>query len=259
MTLVVVTIAGAALFLWPLWGGALPPSTPALAVVLAGVVALGAVEIGARRLDARRLALLTAVAALDAILRATVPTGIAGWSPVFLLVLCAAYVYGPRYGFLCGSAALLVSAVATGGLGPWVPYEMLGVGWVGAAAGLAGLHHDGPVHRRDIALLAVVAIVTGYAYGAVLDLWDWTMFRDAGGLGYQPGLSPLEAVARFGRYYVTTSLAWDTARAAGNAVCIVAFGAPVLNALERLRTRLTVRVVAPEEFEAATLPAASRT
>ena len=50
-----------------------------------------------------------------------------------------------RTGFSPGSVAWSASAVATGGIGPWLPYEMFGCGFVGLIAGLAGLRRSGSV------------------------------------------------------------------------------------------------------------------
>jgi hypothetical protein len=53
-------------------------------------------------------------------------------------------------------------------------------------------------------------------------------------------------VARFGRFYVLTSLFWDTFRAAGSALMVLALGMPVLAALARFRARFTLlRMPAP--------------
>jgi energy-coupling factor transport system substrate-specific component len=109
-----------------------------MALGLGVVLALVLIGVGTRELDNRRLALLAVIAALDAALRLALVTGIAGFSPIFFLVICAGYVFGPSFGFLAGAVALLTSALATGGVGPWLPYELFGVGWTGMAAGFAG-------------------------------------------------------------------------------------------------------------------------
>ena len=46
--------------------------------------------------------------------------------------------FGPRFGLLLGLTAMAVSAVITGGLGPWLPFQMLALGWMGAGAGWLG-------------------------------------------------------------------------------------------------------------------------
>jgi energy-coupling factor transport system substrate-specific component len=241
----VVTLGGLALFLWPFVGGSAPPAAASLSIVVGMIAVLAFVEAATRQLDSRRFAVLAAIAAVDAALRLVVVIGIGGWSPIFFLILVAGYAYGPSFGFLCGATALLVSAVATGGIGPWLPYEAIACGWVGMAAGVAGLRRSVAPGRRDVLVLAFVGVVTGFAYGALLDVWDWTTFyRGAPDFGFMPGLSPLGAAARFGKFYLTTSLIWDSFRAVGNAIVILAIGAPVIAALSRLHSRFNVEVLA---------------
>jgi energy-coupling factor transport system substrate-specific component len=239
MKLVAASLAGLALFLWPFAGLGLPPATPAVAVAVGTVLALALVEFGTRRLDTRLLALLAALAAIDAALRSALVSGFGGFSPIFFLVLCAGYVFGPSYGFLCGATALLVSAIATGGLGTWIPYQMFATGWVGAAAGLVG----GLSKCRSRWPLAVVGVLAGFGFGALLDIWDWTYFRGSPDLGWTPGLAAGETLLRFGRFYLATSLVYDAFRAAGNAVLVLLLGPPILAAMGRLRARFTLEIV----------------
>jgi energy-coupling factor transport system substrate-specific component len=248
----IVSLAGVLIFVWPFLGLGVTPELPALSVTIAAVIALALMEIGARRLDSGRLALLAALAAIDAALRLALVNGVAGFSPIFLLVLAAGYEFGPSYGFLVGSFSLLVSAVVTGGVGPWLPYETFAVGWVGLSAGLAGqvVRRARPARRSwlpsrlDIGVLVVVAVVTGFAYGALTDVYGWVAFyRGVQNVGWIPGMSPSATLTQFGRYYVLTSLAWDSARAIGDSVAVVAFGTPVLMALGRLRARLGYEIV----------------
>ena len=241
--LAVVSLLGLALFAWPFTGLALPSETSIIALTLAGVMVLALVGIGTRRLDNRRLALLAVVAALDSGLRLAMVTGIAGFTPVFFLILCAGYVYGPSFGFLTGAMSLLTSALVTGGVGPWLPYEMFGAGWVGAAAGLAGGGRQPIPGRAAVVVLAATGFILGYAYGAATDVYDWSVFyRGVPGLGWSSGMSGPEALSHFARFYVATSLVWDTARAVGNAVMVMLLGPPVLVAMARFRSRFTLVV-----------------
>jgi energy-coupling factor transport system substrate-specific component len=244
MRVTAISVAGLALFLWPFVASDTPPAAAAVALSIGVVAVLVFVEASTRKLDARRFALLAAIAAIDAALRLVLVTGLGGFSPIFFLILAAGYVYGPSYGFLAGSVALLASAVATGGIGPWLPYEMVGCGFVGLLAGLAGLRRTGPAGWRDIVILAAVGAFAGFAYGALLDVWDWTTFyRGAPGFGWQPGLSLVSALGRFARFYVATSLVYDGFRAAGNAIAVIILGAPVLAGLVRIRSRFSVVVL----------------
>ncbi len=152
MRLAAVSAAGLALFLWPFTNLGAPGTAAAAAVSIGCVVALLAVETMSRRLDTRGLAVIAAIAAVDSALRLALVSGIGGFSPIFLLILCAGYAMGAEFGFLCGATTLLVSALVTAGVGPWLPYEMIAAGWVGAAAGLAGARparaHAGAARRR---------------------------------------------------------------------------------------------------------------
>ena len=251
MTLAALSVVGLGLFAWPFLGAGATPDVAALSMALGALAGLTLTELGARRLDARMLALLAAIAAIDAGLRLVLVTGIAGFSPIFFLVLCAGYVFGPSFGFEAGALALVVSAVATGGIGPWLPFQLFGVGWVGLVAGVAGeIVRRGlrrtPAHaptRRDLVILAIVGAAMGFAYGALLDVWDWTFFRGAADLGWVPGLSAAETVGRFGRFYLLTSAWYDAFRAAGNGIMVALLGAPVLAAFWRIRIRARFQVV----------------
>jgi energy-coupling factor transport system substrate-specific component len=238
MILLLISALGLGLFLWPFSGLGLPAATPALAIGIGAVLGLLAIEVGTRRMDSRQLALLAALSAVDAGLRAALVTGIGGFSPIFLLVLCGGYALGPEFGFLFGASSLVVSALVTGGIGPWVPYQIFAVGWVGAFAGLVGLvlaHHR--PRRRDVLLLAAVGVVTGFGFGAVMDIWNWTFYFSSPQIGWSPSLSPGVAILHFIKYYFVTSAGYDAFRAGGNALMVLVFGLPVLAALHRLSRR----------------------
>lgn len=242
----VVSLAGVLLFLWPFLGTGLPANTPAWTLTLACVVGLFLVEAGTRQLDSRAVALLAAIAAIDTALRLAVIEGIGGFSPIYFLVLCAGYVFGTSFGFLAGALSILVSALAGGGMGPWVPYQVFAVGWVGVAAGLVGQWSRGArvPGWRDVLVLAAVGAVMGWVVGALLDVTDWIpIYRGNPTLGWLPGMDVATSLVHFGRFYLLTSLAYDTFRAAGNVLMVVALGAPVMAALVRLRARLTFEVV----------------
>src|SRR5947209_2065351 len=162
-----VSLAGVALFAWPFFGTSLPASTPAWALTVACLAGLVIVEMGTRQLDARGVALLAAIAAIDTALRLAVIEGIGGFSPIYFLVLCAGYALGPSYGFLAGALSILVSALAGGGVGPWVPYQVFAVGWVGVAAGLAGRWSRGSrvPNWRDVIALAAAGALMGWVVG----------------------------------------------------------------------------------------------
>lgn len=248
MKLGLVSLLGIVLFAWPFLGLSGPPEAPALALAVGSAAALLILEVGTRNLDARRLTLLAVLAATATGLRLAVVHGIGGFNPMFFVVLCAGFAFGPSYGFLVGAISILVSALVEGGVGPWLPYQMFATGWVGVAAGLAaaaaGRLPGQPFRWGDVALLAGVGAGTGWLFGGLMDVTVWTAgYRGSPGAGWEPGLDPLTALARFGRFYLLTSLGYDSFRAVGNAVMVLLLGAPVLAALGRVRSRLSFEVV----------------
>src|ERR687886_59014 len=98
MRLAAISLIGAALFLLPFTRVGPPAAGPALALALGTVAALMAVEHGTRRLDSRKLALLAALAAIDAALRLAVVTGIGGFRPLFLPLLRRGCGFGRPFG-----------------------------------------------------------------------------------------------------------------------------------------------------------------
>jgi energy-coupling factor transport system substrate-specific component len=128
---------------------------------------------------------------------------------------------------------LFVSALITGGVGPWLPFEILGAAWMGLGAGCL------PPARgwRELAILATYAVVACLAYGALLNLWFWPFVGTNTAFAFVPGAGLVENLHRFLFFDLTTSLGFDIPRALTNAVLIVVLGRPVLGALRRVAKR----------------------
>lgn len=186
----------------------------------------------------KTIALLGALVALDATLR-LVPS-VLGASPIYLLIILVGAVFGSTFGFQMGALTLLLSAFITGGVGPWLPYQMLAAGWVGLTAGWLP-RTGGP--RRRLALIALFGAGWGLLFGALMNLWFWPFSAPGAGdqtdLYWAPGLSFAETVARYTHFYLTTSLAFDLFRAVGNAALVLVLGGPALRVLERYRARFS--------------------
>lgn len=184
---------------------------------------------------ARSVALLGALVSLDAALR-LVPSFL-GATPIFLLIILCGAVFGASFGFQMGSLTLLVSALLTGGIGPWLPFQMIAAGWIGMTAGWLPKLES---RRKRLAMIAAFAAMWGFLFGALLNLWFWP-FTAAGSSGssvaWIPGMTFGETLERYAAFYVSTSLVFDTFRAAGNAVLVIALGGPILTLLERFKYR----------------------
>jgi energy-coupling factor transport system substrate-specific component len=194
--------------------------------------------------DSKTIALLGILVSINSALRfieVAVP-GPGGFSPVFVLIILTGYVFGGRFGFLMGALTLLVSAIVTGGVGPWLPSQMFVAGWAGMSApaclwlarrfGLEG-------QRGEVALLAVFGAFWGLLYGAIMNLWSWPFIAGPAEQYWAPGAGWSETVRRYLVYYLVTSLAWDSGRALGNFLLIALVGAPILRSLRRFRQRMT--------------------
>jgi len=250
LSLVLASVGGLAAFLYPFLlpvFGLKPEEGNELAVPLlfaslafVSVIVLSSEFAQAARAGtdaARSIALLAVLVAIDAALR-FLPSLI-GASPIFLLIILSGYVFGARFGFAMGALTLLLSAILTGGIGPWLPYQMLCAGWIGQSAGwlpkLSGW-------RRRL-LLAGFGAAWGFLFGALMNLWFWPFaapgVTESGGLYWIPGMSLAETVRAYARFYVATSLLFDGTRALGNALLVLLLSDPLVTILERWRLRLS--------------------
>lgn len=230
-----VSLAGIAAFCWPLLvdpgaGIAHRNDAPLIfALLLPLLMAVVLFEIGEGGLDVKAVAMLGVLSAVGAALR-PLGAGTAGLETVFFLLVLAGRVFGPGFGFVLGSTTLLGSALITGGVGPWLPFQMLGAAWVGLGAGLLP-----PAKGRwEIALLAAYGAVAGLLYGFALNLSFWPFASGTGtGLSFLPGASVTTNLHRFVVFSLATSLGWDVGRALTNVVLILVTGRAVLGALRR--------------------------
>jgi energy-coupling factor transport system substrate-specific component len=137
-----------------------------------------------------------------------------------------------------GTVTMAASALLTGGVGPWLPFQMLAMGWVCLGAGL--LPSTGPRSggRAERLLLAGYGAVAALLYGTVMNLQGWPYLAGlSSSVAFVPG-DPLAAnLPRFALYCLTTSLGWDLPRAALTAVLCLTVGGPVLRALRRATRR----------------------
>lgn len=204
-------------------------------------------EIQTNAIDEKMVAFLGVLIALNAgvrFLENAIP-GPAGFSPTFFLIIIVGYSFGGRMGFLMGAMTMFVSALITGGVGPWLPGQMITAGWVGQSAGL--LHASLKRSRwqgkpAEIILLAVFSGVWGLLYGAIMNLWFWPFLAGAPGQSWLQGATLAENVGRYTAYYLATSLVWDITRAVGNILILSLMGRPVLKIFERFDQRFSFQV-----------------
>jgi energy-coupling factor transport system substrate-specific component len=236
-------VAGLVAFCWPFFitaDSVLAQNTQApvvLGLLLPAVLAVVLFEIGEGGFDPKAVAMLGVLSAVGAALR-PLGAGTAGLETVFFLLVLAGRVFGPGFGFVLGATTLFGSALITGGVGPWLPYQMLAAAMVGLFAGLL----PPLTGRAEIALLAAYGFVAGLAYGLLLNLSFWPFTVGARtGLSFIAG-DPIAAnLHRFVVFDVTTALGWDLVRGSTNAALIVITGPAILATLRRAARKASFR------------------
>lgn len=199
------------------------------------------VELQGQAANAKTIAVLGILIAIAATLR-FIEVGIpgpGGFSPIFVPIILGGYVFGSRFGFLLGVMSMLVSAIFTAGVGPWLPYQMFTAGWIGLTAGWLPHPASG---RRQLAVLLVFGFVWGFLYGAILNLYTWPLLAGDAALSWQAGAGLADALSRYAAFYVVTSLVWDAMAALGNVLLLLILGVPTIRALERFHDRLHFEV-----------------
>ena len=247
--LTIASIAGLAMFAWPLIidppeGFSHTRDAPyVFALILPALVGILLAEMTSRGMDTKALAMLGVLSAVGAALR-PLGAGTGGIELVFFLLVLGGRVYGPAFGFVLGSSTLFASALLTGGMGPWLPFQMLAASWVGMGAGLLPPARG----RREIAMLAVYAAFGAYLYGFLVNLWGWPFALGEGTqLSYIAGAPVLENLHRFVLYTLATSTwGWDTGRAITNVAAVLLVGSAVLATLRRAARKAAFD--APVEF-----------
>jgi len=153
--------------------------------------------------------------------------------PTTDIVLIAGYAIGAAPGFAVGATTALASNIFFG-QGPWTPWQMAAWGLVGVAGGVLGRLMRGREPRR--LPLALVCALAGFGYGALLDLYQWT----------------LSATHNLASYLAVSgsSFPYNLAHAVGNFVFALAIGPAFVRALRRYRRRFEVRWEQPAALAA---------
>ncbi len=235
IVLLLVSLVGLTMFVWPLFAPAesdLAHSADApllFAAVLTMLVVVVTNEVVSGQLDAKALAMLGVLAACAAALR-PLGSGVSGFQPMFIVLILGGRALGPGFGFALGLVGMFGSALLTGGVGPWLPFQMLGAAWLGMGAGLLPRCSG----RIEVAMLAGYGAVSGVLYGFLLNMWFWPFLTGAdAAISFVPG-DPLTAnLGRFLAFCLLTSLGFDIPRAIGIIVLIAFVGGPMLRAIRR--------------------------
>jgi energy-coupling factor transport system substrate-specific component len=192
-------------------------------VLLALVLLGGFLWYERERPPARVLALVAALAALAVVGRLAF-AAFPNVKPTTDIVLFSGYTLGAVPGFAVGAVTALVSNVFLS-QGPWTVWQM--AGWGGVGAGAALLARVARRREPSRVWLAVACGFAGFAFGAWMDVYQWT-------LASRQDLDSYLAVS-------ASSLPYNLAHATGNVLFCLVIGPAFIRALRRYRARLEVR------------------
>jgi len=236
--LAVASLVGLLAFFWPFADpgllGSYSSDAPWIFVTLLPVcLAVLFAELSDGHLDAKTVAVLGILAGIDAALR-PLSGGGTGFTFVYVLLICGGRVFGRGFGFTLGALSLFASALLTAGVGPWLPFQMVGAGWVGFGAGCLPRFSG----RAETLMLAGYGAVSALVYGALLNL----SFRPFARyyppqIAFDPGASLGTNLLHWWRFDITTSLGFDVPAAVGNVVLLLLLARPVTTALRRVARR----------------------
>jgi energy-coupling factor transport system substrate-specific component len=238
----IVSLAG---FLWPFFihSSTIPRTTMFFWVATALAIFLLIMKISNDSLDAKSIALLGVLTAVVAALR-PLGAGAVGIEPMWFVLILSARVFGPSFGFILGLTSIFTSALLTGGLGPWLGYQLFAGAWIGLFAGLLPRRLRG---RQEIAILVFYSFCAALIFGLLMDLqfWPWALGLQSQ-LSLVPGASIATNFHRFLIFHFATSMAWDIPRAIFTSVLVIVSAPAILSALRR--TKFKAAFVTPIEF-----------
>jgi len=234
--LAIASLCSIAGFIWPFFysGQDLPRTQLFFWIAILAAIVLVIFEVSSSGLDAKSVALLGVLAALISALR-PLGAGAVGIEPMWFVLILSARVFGASFGFLLGIISMFASALLTGGLGPWLGYQMFAAAWIGMAAGLLPKRVSG---KSEIAMLLAFGALAAGVFGILMDLqfWPWALGSNTQ-LSYLPGGTIAENLSRFITFHFASAMAWDIPRAIFTCVLIAFTGPSVLSALRRTYTR----------------------
>ena len=227
-------------FCWPLFIGSANACESQVAqtvfiLLMPMLLILLLVEFATGEIGSKQLAILGVLIALNAVIR-LLGAGTAGIETAFFLIIIGAYVFGSSFGFILGAGSLFVSGLLSGGVGPWLPFQMMAAGLVGLGAG-ALWRARGRV--TQIAILVGYAIVAAFVYGALMTMWNWPFLAGLGTtLSFVPGAPIASNLQRFVQYEILTGgLLWDLGRAITTSALIALTAPALLTSLRRAANR----------------------
>lgn len=171
-----------------------------------------------KKIDAKELVALTVMIVMSVVGRLIfVVTPF--FKPVTAITIITAIAFGPQAGFITGSMSALISNLYFG-QGPWTPFQMFAWGIIGFISGVIFYKKKKP----NLIVSMIVGILGGALFSFIMDIY--TTFS-------------MDEVFSIKRYllYLTTALPVTIVYIVSNVVFLYFLTYPILNKLERLKTK----------------------
>ncbi len=169
---------------------------------------------------ARELVLLAVLSAL-AVAGRTAFYALPNFKPVLALVILSGIGLGGEGGFLVGALSMLLSNIVFG-QGPWTPWQMFAMGLTGFFAGV--LYRRGILRRSRASLCIFGAVMAITVYGLLMNISSaFTWYTD---LSWRTVLA-----------YCVSGFPIDVVHASATVVYLWLFGEPMLEKLDRIKTK----------------------
>ena len=192
----------------------------------------------------KAVAFLGMFTALIATLR-PIGLGAIGMEPMWFALILISRVMGLRLSIVLAISSMTLSALLTGGVGPWLPWQIFAAMIIAGGTSLIPASLRG---RRETLLLAAYGVVAAELYGLIMDLSFWPLALGSGTqLSFSSDISWSANAMRFLKYHFIGALAWDVPRAILTSTLILIAGPNVLFAIRRSFRKATLngRVIRP--------------
>jgi len=173
----------------------------------------------------------------------------AGGSGMFFVVIVCGFALGSNFGQLVGMSSIFVSAFLTGGIGPWLGYQAIAMGLVGAAAGLTSprianeVYKHGSIRRTTFTFLIIYSGLLGLFYGFLVNWWSWPFLDYGKEISFDWTSGIATNISNYFSFYLRTSLWWDAWALIGNIAAITFIGRHVIMALMPARNFLNPKII----------------
>lgn len=150
-----------------------------------------------------------------------------GANASFVIPMVCGFYVSKKLGFVVGVLSMLLSSLQSGGVGPWLPYQMVLLGGSSVFLGLGKKINDSKITFIGF------CFVWGLVFGILMNVLYWPM------MNIDPVSSVWEKTKAFFSYSLISSFGWDVTRAVGNSVLGWTVAPHLVRLIEKFKRRFS--------------------